>query len=175
MKKIIFYLLFSIFIYQIGGYVISFTIMKHSIKSEMKAKIKKSLNANEYQFFNLNKISKENSFKWEKKDKEFWYNGRIYDIVKIEKSGILKCIDDIQEKKLFQNLDSYVNGFFAKNPNGKKAMQSINALFFAVFLPSKEIVIPQRYCISNPSIYDRLILRNSNRTLTVVSPPPRFL
>ena len=63
MKKIIFYLLFSIFIYQIGGYVISFTIMKHSIKSEMKAKIKKSLNANEYQFFNLKKISKENSFK----------------------------------------------------------------------------------------------------------------
>jgi len=83
MKKIIFYLLFSIFIYQIGGYVISFSIMKYSIKSEMKSKIKKSLNANEYQFFNLNKISKENSFKWEEKNKEFWYKGRIYDIVKI--------------------------------------------------------------------------------------------
>ena len=174
MKKIIFYLLFSIFIYQIGGYVISFTIMKHSIKSEMKAKIKKSLNANEYQFFNLKKISKENSFKWEKKDKEFWYNGRIYDIVKIEKSGFLKCIDDIQEKKLFQNLDSYVNGYFAKSPNGKKAMHSINSIFFAVFLPSKEIVIPQRYCISTTSISDKLNIRNSDRTLTVVSPPPRF-
>ena len=148
--------------------------MKYSIKSEMKTKIKKSLNANEYQFFNLNKISKENSFKWEKKDKEFWYNGRIYDIVKIEKSGVLKCIDDIQEKKLFQNLDSYVNGYFAKSPNGKKAMQSINFIFFAVFLPSKEIEIPQRYCISTTSISDKLILHNSDRTLTVVSPPPRF-
>jgi hypothetical protein len=148
--------------------------MKYSIKSEMKSKIKKSLNANEYQFFNFNKISKENSFKWEKKDKEFWYNGRIYDIVKIEKSSILKCIDDIQEKKLFQNLDSYVNGFFTKNPNGKKAMQSINSLFFAVFLPSKEIVIPQRYSISTTSISDKLNIRNSDRTLTVASPPPRF-
>jgi hypothetical protein len=141
----------------------------------MKAKIKKSLNVNEYQFFNLNKISKENSFKWEKKDKEFWYNGRIYDIVKIEKSGILKCIDDIQEKKLFQNLDSYVNGFFTKNPNGKKAMQSINSLFFAVFLPSNEIVIPQRYCISTTSIPTDIVIFNTDRTLTVVSPPPRFL
>jgi hypothetical protein len=174
MKKIIFYLLFSIFIYQIGGYIISFSIMKYSIKSEMKSKIKKSLNANEYQFFNLNKISKENSFKWEKKDKEFWYNGRIYDIVKIEKSGILKCIDDIQEKKLFQNLDSYVNGFFTKNPNGKKAMQSINSLFFAVFLPSKEIVIPQRYCILTTSIPTDIVIFNTDRTLSVVSPPPRF-
>lgn len=140
----------------------------------MKSKIKKSLNANEYQFFNLNKISKENSFKWEKKDKEFWYNGRIYDIVKIEKSGILKCIDDIQEKKLFQNLDSYVNGFFTKNPNGKKAMQSINSLFFAVFLPSKEIVIPQRYCISTTSIPTDIVIFNTDRTLTVILPPPRF-
>jgi len=148
--------------------------MKYSIKSEMKSKIKKSLNANEYQFFNLNKISKENSFKWEKKDKEFWYNGRIYDIVKIEKSGILKCIDDIQEKKLFQNLDSYVNGFFTKNPNGKKAMQSINSIFFAVFLPSKEIVIPQRYCILTTSIPTDIVIFNTDRTLTVVSPPPRF-
>jgi len=174
MKKIIFYLLISIFIYQIGGYVISFSIMKYSIEAEMKAKIKENLNTNEYQVLNLNTISKENSFKWEKKDKEFWYNGRIYDIVKIEKSGILKCIDDIQEKKLFQNLDSYVSGFFTKNPNGKKAMQSINSLFFAVFLPSKEIVIPQRYCISTTSIDNRLILRNSDRTLSVVSPPPRF-
>jgi hypothetical protein len=174
MKKIIFYLLFSIFIYQIGGYFISFSIMKYSIKSEMKIKIKKSLNANEYQFFNLNIISKEKSFKWEESDKEFWYNGRIYDVVKIEKSGILKCIDDIQEKKLFQNLDSYVNGYFAKSPNGKKAIHSINSIFFAVFLPSKEIVIPQRYSISTPSIYDKILLRIFDRTLTVVSPPPRF-
>ena len=86
----------------------------------------------------------------------------------------MKCIDDIQEKKLFQNLDSYVNGYFAKSLNGKKAMQSINSIFFAVFLPSKEIVIPPRYCISNLSISDKLNIRISDRTLTVVSPPPRF-
>ena len=140
----------------------------------METKIKENLNTNEYIVFNLNEISNEKTFKWEDKNKEFWYNGRIYDIVKIEKSGILKCIDDIQEKKLFQNLDSYVNGFFAKNPNGKKAIQSINSLFFALFLPSKEIVIPQRYCISTTSIYDKLIICNYDRTLTVVSPPPRF-
>jgi hypothetical protein len=174
MKKIIFYLLFSIFIYQICGYVISYAIMEYSIEAEMKTKIKENLNTNEYQVFNLNEISNEKSFKWEEEDKEFWYNGRIFDIVKIEKSGVLKCIDDIKEKKLFQNLDSYVNGFFAKNPNGKKAMQSINSLFFAVFLPSKEIVIPPRYCISISSIYDKILFRNSDRTLTVVSPPPRF-
>ena len=123
----------------------------------------------------MNKISKENSFKWEKIDKEFWYNGRIYDIVKIEKSGILKCINDIQEKKLFQNLDSYVNGFFAKNPNGKKAIQSINSLFFAVFLPAKEIVIPKRYLVLTTLIPTDIIICNTNRALTIASPPPRFL
>jgi len=67
-----------------------------------------------------------------------------------------------------------VNGFFTKNPNGKKAMQSINSIFFAVFLPSKEIVIPQRYCILTTSIPTDIVIFNTDRTLTVVSPPPRF-
>jgi len=174
MKKIIFYLLFSIFIYQIAGYTISYAIMKHSIKSKMKLKIKNGLNKKEYFMLDLNEISKDITFKWEEKEKEFWYNGRIYDIVKIEKSGVLKCINDIQEKKLFQNLDSYVNGFFAKNPNGKKAIQSINSLFFAVFLPSKEIVIPQRYCTSTTLIPTDIVIFNTDKTLSVVSPPPRF-
>ena len=53
--------------------------------AKLVRKLKISYLTQKYQFFNnINKISKENSFKWEKKDKEFWYNGRIYDIVKIE-------------------------------------------------------------------------------------------
>ena len=96
------------------------------------------------------------------------------DFLKVRETLTRMGVSSKKEKKLFQNLDSYVNGYFAKSPNGKKAMHSINSIFFAVFLPSKEIVIPQRYCISTTSISDKLILHNSDRTLTVVSPPPRF-
>ncbi len=174
MKKIIFYLLFSIFIYQIGGYIISFNIMKYSIESKMKSKIKEGLNDKEYSVFNFDEISKHNTFRWEEKGKEFWYDGKIYDIVKMDKSGSLKCIADTQEIKLFKNLEGYVNGFFAKNPNGKKSLQAINSLFFAVFLPSKEIAIPIRYSVSTTLIPSDIIICNTDRTLTIVAPPPRF-
>lgn len=175
MKKIIFYLLFSIFIYQIGGYIISFNIMKYSIESKMKLRIKQNLSNEAYSIFNYNQISNHTTFKWEEKGKEFWYDGKIYDIVKRYKSGTLKCIADTQEKKIFKNLEGYVNGFFTKNPNGKKSLQTINSLFFAVFLPAKEISIPNRFCLFVSSISQKIITSNDTITLSVLSPPPRFL
>lgn len=44
MKKTIFYLFSPFFIYQIVGYIVSFNIIKYNIESEIKAKIKESLN-----------------------------------------------------------------------------------------------------------------------------------
>jgi len=174
MKKTIAYILFSIFIYQTVGYVLSFNIMKYRIESEFKTKIKKNLSDKDCSLFNINSISNHSTFSWEEKNQEFWYLGKIYDIVSISKSGSIKCIEDTKENKLFKNLDRFVDGYYTKNVNGKKALQNINTVFFTLFIPSKEIVIPQRYCIPTTSIFDRLIFRNSDRTLSVVSPPPRF-
>jgi len=148
--------------------------MKYRIESEFKTKIKKNLSDKDCSLFNINSISNHSTFSWEEKNQEFWYLGKIYDIVSISKSGSIKCIEDTKENKLFKNLDRFVDGYYTKNVNGKKALQNINTVFFTLFIPSKEIVIPQRYCIPTTSIFDRLIFRNSDRTLSVVSPPPRF-
>ena len=94
--------------------MISFNIMKYGLKSEFKDRI--SNNSKSYVIFNSESISKHATFKWEEKDKEFWLNGKLYDIVSTDNSGTIKCINDAQEKLLFQKLDQQINDFFSYNP-----------------------------------------------------------
>ncbi len=175
MKKTIAYILFSIFIYQTVGYILSFNILKYSIESEFKTKIKNNLHDEDCLLFNLNTISKYSSFSWEEKNKEFWYQGAIYDIVSISKSGAIKCIEDTKENKLFKNLDQYVDGYYTKNLNGRKALQNINNIFFSLFLPSKVVEIPNRFIVYNESQFDKIAIGKPTNSISKIVPPPRFL
>lgn len=175
MKKTIVYILFSIFIYQTVGYVLSFSIMKYSIESEFKTKIKNNLSIENCSFFNINSISNHSSFSWEEKNQEFWYQDKIYDIISISKLGEVKCVEDTKENKLFKNLDQYVDGYYTKNVNGKKALQNINSVFFALFLPSKEFTIQPRFTITTESKFASIAFGKPNNTITKLVPPPRFL
>jgi hypothetical protein len=175
MKKTIAYLLLSIFIYQTVGYVLSFNIMKYSIASEFKTKIKNNLSNENCTLFNIHSIVKHSTFSWEEKNHEFWFQGKIYDVVSISKSGIVKCIEDAKENKLFKNLDRYVDSYYTKNCNGKKALQNINTVFFALFLPSKEIAIQPRFVIENESKFDSITIGKPKNSIAKIVPPPRFL
>ena len=175
MKKTIAYILFSILIYQTVGYVLSFNIMKYSIESEFKTKIKNNLSDKNCSHFNINSISNNSTFRWEEKNHEFWYQGTIYDIVSISKLGIIKCIEDSKESKLFKNLDRFVDGYYTKNVNGKKALQNINSVFFALFLPAKVVEIPNRFIVDNESQFDKIAIGKPTNSIAKIVPPPRFL
>ena len=149
--------------------------MKYSIESEFKIKIKNNLSDKDCFLFNINSISNNSTFSWEEKNHEFWYQGKIYDIVRISKSGVLKCIEDSKDNNLFKNLDQYVDGYYTKNLNGKKALQNINTLFFALFLPSKVIEIPTRFPINSELKFDQIAIGKPNFSIAKIVPPPRFL
>lgn len=149
--------------------------MKYSIESEFKTKIKNSLSNKNCSLFNINSISNHPSFSWEEKNHEFWFQGKIYDVVSISKSGIVKCIEDAKENKLFQNLDRFVEAYYTKNWNGKKALQNINSVFFALFLPSKVIEIPHRFLINSKSKFDKITIGKPKNSIAKIAPPPRFL
>jgi hypothetical protein len=175
MKKTIAYILFSIFIYQTVGYVLSFNVMKYSIESEFKTKIKNNLSDKDCSHFNINLISNHPTFSWEEKNHEFWYQGIIYDVVSISNSGLIKCIKDSKDNLLFKNLDQYVDGYYTKNLNGKKALQNINTLFFALFLPAKVVEIPNRFIVYNESQFDKIAIIKPSISIAEIAPPPRFL
>ena len=106
MKRLFSFLFLIVFIWQLAGFFIYFEIERYHLRKDIKRAIKYSLPQNEFKQFNFtNAEFKE--LTWIN-DHEFKMNGRLYDVVKKNKSNVgfsVSCIDDIQETVLFAQLD----------------------------------------------------------------------
>lgn len=128
MKKIIaLFLCLSLF-YQSFGYIVVFKTNSYLLKKEMKKKIKAGLEEAELQCMEFSKEAFK-SLNWEKENKEFILNNKFYDIVKSEElsNGNIKlyCIDDNQESKLFESLESEVHKNTDIEKNGNASAKKI--------------------------------------------------
>lgn len=137
MKKATSIILLFVFLFNSMGYLIVFKAMQYQAKKEIKSIIKSNLKPNELTEFcfeekDLGKLV------WLEKDKEFIYNGTLYDIVKIEEIAgktRLFCLNDEQEEQLFADLDKQVNLHIAsdkpvKNDSTKQLVKSILEDYF---------------------------------------------
>lgn len=106
MKRLFSVLFLIVFIWQLAGFFIYFEIERYYVRKDIKRAIKHSLPQNQYKQFNFtNKEFKD--LTWIN-DHEFKMNGRLYDVVKKNKSNVgfsVYCIDDMQETVLFAQLD----------------------------------------------------------------------
>ncbi len=99
----------SILLINIAGYYPVYKIQQWQIRKEIKKKIKASVPEDELYRIKVTKNSTE--LEWVREDKEFIYDGKMYDIVRCESSGdsiTYFCINDTQEMMLFQKLDELV-------------------------------------------------------------------
>lgn len=121
MKKVVSIFLLSIFLFNTVGYYVFFKIAQHQIKSEIKKEIKLNLNPSELTAIHFS-LSEIENIHWLKKGKEFIYNNQMFDIVKrTSDDGIVTfyCINDKQEKKLFENLEEQILKQIEQNKNSK--------------------------------------------------------
>src|SRR5689334_11952871 len=100
MKKIVSsILLLSLFLATVGYHFI-FQVKQQNIKEDMEEYLSKENIRNAVELrFSLNELSK---LKWEN-DKEFVYNGELYDVVKkknVNGSLVIQCIKDKKETHL---------------------------------------------------------------------------
>src|SRR5581483_5130746 len=102
-------------VYYFAGYRIVYSIVMHSAKEDAAFAIHHhgvladlSLSAAEYA-----------NLSWIEKNKEFTYNGQLYDLVASEKSGdsiVLKVYDDKNEARWAKAMNDFVKVLF---PSGK--------------------------------------------------------
>jgi hypothetical protein len=105
-KRLFSFLFLIVFIWQLAGFFIYFEIERFHVRKDIKRAIKHSLPQNQYKQFNFTN-AEFNELTWIN-DHEFKMNGRLYDVVKKNKSNVgfsVSCIDDIQETVLFAQLD----------------------------------------------------------------------
>ncbi len=131
MKKILAISLFLILLLKIGGLVAFLSIERELVREAMILKIVNYQNVN-----NLTCIIDNKKMAWEEKEQEFWYNNKLYDVVKIEILNNQKhyyCLADDDEtelvaviKNLIQNQDS---------PLSKTTKNIISWFFQTLILP----------------------------------------
>ncbi|MDD5570254.1 MAG: hypothetical protein PHD97_03765 [Bacteroidales bacterium] len=170
MKRVISIILICGFAYSINGYYLNFKVEQFQIKENIKKEIQKHLNTYnkklvvlKFSFNNLLKI------KWIKKNKEFLYDGNMYDVVKSEVSAdtiYYYCINDRKEKELITDFDKNTKEQTGKSKKANNFKKRINNYFFGEIINAgitKEISISYfNYTIDYKSVY-----KNN------LSPPPK--
>lgn len=111
------------FMFSLAGTYVVYKTQRHFVKREMKSAINEGKFgdiAETYAFVNL--VAK-NKFKWIESGKEFELNDSKYDVVELYfHNGVLmmKCINDVLEKKLEKNFSLFFKDEFDKTKSGVK-------------------------------------------------------
>jgi len=175
MKKAVSYFLLILFLYNVAGTFISFKAQQHSIRREIKSKIKKSVPENELILLSFHPSSKEYSQLDWIEGHEFRYQGQMFDMVRqtTGKDGLIHfyCINDTQEEILFAHLDEYVKNHVSNTSNRhntKKVQKGVKDLFFHSsafdFIRTNSII-----SFASPSF------GIANRSADIFIPPPEIL
>lgn len=134
MKRLISFLFLIIFIWQLAGFFIYFEIARFHVRKDIKRAIKHSLPQNKFKQFNF--TNEEFKYLTWINEHEFKMNGRLYDVVKKNKSNVgfsVYCIDDIQETVLFAQLDEATVSNLNNQPE-KAPLKSFVKLFKLAYI-----------------------------------------
>jgi len=116
-------------------------------------------------------FSKNVVIQWERKNKEFTFNGKLYDVVDIDSTEalwIVKCVSDEIEDKIASRLVRFAQTSHDKNGSGFP-LKTKNIIYFGVSAYFFDSIFHSQ---------DKIILPEENKILSVIpeinSPPPEY-
>jgi hypothetical protein len=129
MRKSLSIIFSFIFLFNIGGYYLCYRLMQFGIREGIEQQIKNGLKTEELSLV-VTSINNESGISWIEKNKEFSYQGEMYDIVKTKIQGQSRyyyCINDHKEKQLIAN---YLKTHNSRKESEKKIKNSTNDRYF---------------------------------------------
>lgn len=148
-----------------------FSVRKGQIHTDIKQQIKQSIPESD---LHIVRFASNDSPKWLKDQKEFKYNGHLYDVVKVKKdkngNAIYYCIDDVKEELLFAHLDNVVNNLLGDPDNSfGSSLNSIAHAYTAIQLIHPVFAYTETF--ETNSIFQYKFSVNTNNADTEVPPP----
>jgi len=113
---------------------------KHAVKEAVEAQLRMGMDASELVVLAFAK-SEAGQLDWED-EREFEYEGQMYDVVKTESrndSLFYTCYQDRAETELNHKLDRWITGWLQHNPQQQEQSERLNYFFRSL------------YCISAPA------------------------
>ena len=176
MKKIVAFILLTALFLNIIGYHFIFQMQQHQVKEDMKEYLSSSKdiqNAVELRF-SLADASSISKLKWEE-EKEFTYNGEMYDVIKKENANgelVIQCIKDKKETHLVNNYEK-VSKETQGDPLSKNKSTGLLKLITGIFIYTEQPVLSLPSFINNKNekiLCDAL----SSGSKEILIPPPQL-
>lgn len=133
MKKILVLFFFFLTFLKIGGFVAILGITREVIRKQVFQKIKNEIAITETKCIvgtteNIKKII------WEKENKEFWFDGELYDLIRVEEKQGVKhyyCLSDKNEQHIIATMDNLII-----SNNGSPINQTSKDILVLIFQPA---------------------------------------
>ena len=157
--RLLFFSILCLCLLKIAGHLPVFKIEQWLIHAEMEAIIEESLNNEHLERIS---ISNKNQYKltWERAGKEFWYEGKLYDVVRSEiQDGVTHyyCIDDTAETHLVYQFIKHIK---KQTENSDNEGTSLNDFFKKIL----KVYFPPPYSPHDPIIVITNLKRNKVST-----------
>jgi hypothetical protein len=167
MRKIFALTLLSVFLIE-NSYFLYFKLLQNNIRNEINIEIKKLSPKKNISIIVVSKRNEEN-INWIRKNKEFLYNGKLYDIIKIKKNTdnkIFYCINDSKENDL-------ISIYMTNNKKKDNIFINLKKIFYNKFLIASFSNAKKQ--IVKKIIIDRYTETYISKILEILSPPPKIL
>ena len=174
MKRIISIIFLFLLVMKIGGYFAFLTIQQIIFREEAKEKILHHLPANK-----LTKLSFSDqeiqAIDWEETNKEFYYEGNLYDVVKIEfeqKNCIIFCLADENETEIYSELQQMSKAQNDEIPVKNTMISFLNLLNLKYTIPSI-LSFKSNAIIKNKELFiENLVSNHLSIPIFLFFPPP---
>lgn len=156
------------------GYYIVFNMIQFQVKDEVKQQLKHSVSQEDLVIISID-YTDASLLTWTKPNKEFRFQGQMYDVVDKEVKGtkaLYRCLHDFKESKLFAHLDMHIKNYIAHNPEQQnKAKNLFNVMAKLFFLQWEELSLEAKSTIRiNHTFY---IQNYKSIALDLRNPPPQ--
>lgn len=175
MRRILSFIFLLIFLYSIIGYFPVFFLVQKNIKNQMKKYIDNNsclVITDEMTIFDFNKTNFIN-IKWKEKNKEFFYENELYDVIAIKKNQNknirIYCVNDEKETLLINDFYKQIqhNSSPISERNQNSIMLSIDLYLF--YILQLDFNINERTFLF--AKYSKNLI---NYIKDIPSPPPKY-
>ena len=170
MRKGIAISLILLFVISQAGYYFHYTLQREQLRTEMKKQLLANMPDDTLELI----CQEDNDIRWEEQDKEFYLNGRLFDVARIEKINgktWLYCIGDKKEHQLVQDMAKLAGSSGDANTGGVTAKHTLKFQLNDYIVHSIEKIIYTR--LFHHQQYFNFDESVSSVVAEVNAPPPR--
>ena len=174
MKNATVIFLLFIFTFNLGGSFLILKVQQYQLRKEIIQQIKKGISEDELTSITIFPAD-DHKLTWKDKE-EFSFNGKMYDVVHVEKSmngaTVYHCISDVQENKLIAKYNKELQKKRKDKNNRTNSVKTVKFLQKINPLPQKIEVAILEFSQKTNFVYSE---NYSPLSLEISSPPPKTI